>query len=135
MKLKSIRCLTAIGMALLTAGSLAVPTQMQAGDITNTPSAQAAAPKKHGAPYHGKVSAVDPAAMTFTVGTLTLGIASTTKITKDAKPAIFADIAVGENVSGAYKPDAAGKLLATSVKIGAPKKAKAAVPAPAPAGQ
>ena len=63
--------------------------------------------------------------MTFTVGETTIAIASTTKITKDDQPAVFADITVGATVRGSYKKDADGKCTATSVKIGAAKAKKA----------
>jgi hypothetical protein len=61
--------------------------------------------------------------MTFTIGTNTIAIASTTKITKDGQPGVFADITVGATVRGSYKKDAEGKATATSVKVGEAKKA------------
>lgn len=133
--LAKIACLTFVAAALIGA-----PAISRAEDSTNAPAAQAPTPKKHGLPFHGKVASVDATAMTFTVGTMTIGISSTTKISKDGKPAVFADITVGENVVGSYKKDDAGKLTASSVKIGAAKKKAApatdgaAAPAPA-AGQ
>ena len=126
--LTKIACLTFVAAALIGA-----PAIVRAEDSTNAPAAQAPAPKKHGLPFHGKVASVDATAMTFTVGTMTIGINSTTKISKDGKPAVFADITVGENVTGSYKKDDEGKMTATSVKIGAPKKKDAAAPADAPA--
>jgi hypothetical protein len=123
------------GLALLAAALLAAPALTRADISTNTPAAQTPAPKKHGLPFHGKVAAADAAAMTFTVGTLTFGVTSSTKLTKDGKPAVFADITVGQNVSGSYKKDDAGKLIAASVKIGVPKKKNAPSPAPATSAQ
>ena len=108
--------------ALVTAALVALPAVSRAGDSTNAPTATAPAPKKHSVPFHGKVAAVDAAATTFTVGTTTIAVTSTTKITKDGKPATFAEITVGENIGGACKKDAAGKLDATSVRIGEKKK-------------
>lgn len=120
-------------LAVMAAALIAAPAITRAQDSTNAPAAQTPAPKKHGLPFHGKVASVDATAMTFTVGTMTIGITSATKISKDGKPAVFADITAGENVSGSYKKDEAGKLSATSVRVGAPKPAAAPTPAPAPA--
>ncbi len=128
--------------AFLAAALIAAPGISRAQDSTNAPAAQTPAPKKHGLPFRGKVATVETNAMTFTVGTRTFGITSETKITKEGKPAVFADIAVGENVTGYYKTDDAGKLTATTVKVGAPKKKDApkkedstSAPAPAAAPQ
>jgi hypothetical protein len=109
--------------ALVAASLVAVPAISRAADSTNAPAGET--PKKranNSLPYHGKVVAVDAAAMTFTIGETTLAITSTTKISKEGKPAVFSDITVGENVTGSYKKDADGKNNATSVKIGGAKK-------------
>lgn len=130
-KLTKITCYAFVAAALL-----AAPAITRAEDSTNAPAAQtpAPAPKKHGIlPFHGKVAAVDANAMTFTVGTMTIAITSTTRIIKDGKPGVFSDINVGDMIVGAYKKDEAGKLTAFSVRIGAPMKKKSATPAPAPA--
>ena len=128
-KLTKITCFTLIAAALI-----AAPAVSRAGDSTNAPAAQAPATKKpHPLPYRGKVAAVDANAMTFTIGTRTFDIASTTKITKDGKPAVFSDITVGEYVTGSYKKGGDGKLTASSVKIGAPKKKDAAAAPATPA--
>ncbi len=108
--------------ALVAAALVALPSVSRAGDPTNAPTATASAPKKHSVPFHGKVAAVDSATMTFKVGTMTIAVTSNTKITKDGKPATFAEITVGENIGGACKKVAAGKLDATSVRIGEKKK-------------
>jgi hypothetical protein len=104
------------------------PVAGRAADTTtNTPAATETAPKKHASlPFKGTVATVDASAMTITVGAMTIGVTSTTKITKDGTPAVFADIAVGATVSGSYKKDAAGKLTANSVKIKTPKKKETA---------
>jgi hypothetical protein len=133
MKHNAFKITKLTSLALLAAALLAAPAITRAGDATNTPAAQTPAPKKHGLPFHGKVASLDATAMTFTVGTLTIGITSATKITKNGNPAVFADITAGANVTGSYKKNDAGKLDATSVKIGAPKKQNAPSPTPAPA--
>jgi hypothetical protein len=108
--------------SLVAAALVALPTVSRADNSTNAPAAAAPAPKKNGAPFHGKVASVDATATTFTVGSLTIAVTSETKITKAGQPATFADITVGELVGGAYKKDAAGKLNATTIRIGGKKK-------------
>jgi hypothetical protein len=112
---------------LLAAAIIALPAVTRAQDAT-TPNAPAApeqkseAPAKHKKhdtmPFHGKISAVDDKAMTLKVGERTFEITKDTKITKDGKPATLADGVVGETVGGAYKKDAEGKLIATSIHFG-----------------
>ena len=122
-------------LALLAAALLVAPGRTLAQDSTNNPVAQVPVPKKHGLRFHGKVASVDATTMTFKVGALTLGITSATKLSKEGQPAMFSDISVGQHVSGAYKKDEAGKLNATSVRIGAPKKQNSPAPAAAPTTQ
>jgi hypothetical protein len=117
---------------LLTAALTAAPAVSRAADSTNAAAASAPAVQRRNPPLHGKVAAVDTNAMTFTVGSTTLAVGSTTRITKDGKPAVLADIAVGANVNVSYKKDDAGKATALSVRVAAPRKE--AAPAPA-AGQ
>ena len=122
-KLAKLTCFAIIAAALA-----AVPALSRADD-TNAPAAQMPAPKKH-LPFHGKVTAVDTNAMTFTVGMTTLAMTSDTKITKNGQPAVFAEITVDESVSGSYQKQADGKCKAWSVKIGGGKaKNHAAAPA------
>jgi hypothetical protein len=101
-------------LAIAVAGApLALRAQM---DSTN------AVPKKKPAnralPFHGKLKAIDNTAKTISVGTETFQITSETKITKAGKPATLADGAVGDDVAGAYKKDAEGKLNALSLRFG-----------------
>jgi hypothetical protein len=116
-KLIKIACFTFVAATLM-----ASPAICRADDSTNAPAAPAT-PKPHGLPFHGKVSAVDTTAMTFTVGETTLTVNSKTKIKKDGEPATMSDITVGETVRGSYKKDDAGVATATSVMIGQKKKA------------
>jgi len=117
--------------ALVTAALVAVPAISRAQDSTNMPAA--AAPKKHGTPpIHGKVAAVDTAAMTITIGESTINITSETKISKDGQPATLSDIVVGDTVSASYKKDDAGKMNATTIRDGKKKKAATAAATPAP---
>jgi hypothetical protein len=109
-------------LSLFAAAIVAAPALLRAQDTsTNTPAAST--PKhKHGAPFHGTVSAMDTNAMTLTVGKLTVQVTSETKISKDGKPATLADGVVGERASGYYKKDADGKLNATTIHFGSKKK-------------
>ncbi len=108
-------------LALTVAALTAMPALTQAQD-TPPPA------KKHhagGQAIHGKVSAEDTTAMTVTVGgkggDKTYTVTSETKIMKDGAPATFADIKVGEFISGAYKLDG-DKMIATRITIIKPKK-------------
>ena len=103
---------------------VAVPVASRAADGTNAPATSAPTPKKQGGlPFHGKVAAVDPvAAMTFTVGTMTIAVTSKTRITKDGQPAVFADITTKATVGGSCKKDATGKFTAITVRVGEKKK-------------
>lgn len=73
-------------------------------------------------PFRGKVKAIDATAMTITVANTTFQITSQTRITKDGKPAMLGDGAVGDNLSAQLKKDADGKWTAVSVNFGAKAK-------------
>lgn len=68
--------------------------------------------------FNGKLTAVDKAAMTITVGKRTFEVTSETKITKDGLPATLADAVTGEKIGGAYKKGAGEKMIATSINLG-----------------
>jgi len=110
-------------LGLFATAIIAAPVLSRAQDTgTNAPAAPAqtapAKPKKHeGIPFHGTVSAVDTKAMTLTVAKRTFEVTSDTKITKDGKPAILSDIAVGDKVGGAYKKSG-DKLTAMTIHDG-----------------
>ena len=101
--------------AIAIAALLTTPAVVRAQDAASTNAPAATAPaKKHGMQFKGKIVAIDATAMTLTVGTKTFNITSTTKITKDGKPATLADFAVGDPVSGNYKKNG-DKLDATAL--------------------
>ena len=117
--LKSILKIGAL--SLLAAALAAAPTQLSA-QSTNTPPAEkktAVPKKKAGHPFHGKLAAVDKVAKTITVGESLYQITSQTKITKEGKPATLEDGVVGDPVSGYAKPEADGKMTASTVHFGA----------------
>lgn len=110
---------------LVAAAFISAPAIVHAENSTNAPAADPA--KKHGTPpIHGKVSAVDSAAMTLTVGETTIVVTSKTQIMKDGKPATLSDITAGESVVASGKKDESGKFNATKISVGekAAKKAK-----------
>ena len=111
-------------LSLFAAAMVAAPTVTRAQDATNAPAMSGqenpVKHKKHDTmPFHGKVSAIDANAMTFTVGTQTFEVTSETMITKGGKPATLTDAVVGETAGGAYKKGADGKLSTTTVTFGA----------------
>ena len=123
-------------LAFIAAALTAAPAISRAADPTNAPATTAPTPVRH-LPFHGKIVAVDTNAMTFTVGATTFSVGSTTRIFKGGKPAVLADIPVGENVSGSYKKDNDGKATALLVRVVPPRRPQTApgpaTPAPAPA--
>ena len=98
------------------------PAVSRAQDAATNAAATKAAAKKTVLPFNGKISALDAAAATVTVGKLTLNVTSTTKITKDGSPAALSDLTVGEKITGSYKKDVAGKLNATVIHAGSKAK-------------
>jgi len=112
-------------LSLFAAALVAAPAAVLAQDAAST-NAPAAPEQKTEAPpvkhkkhdhsvFNGKLSTIDAAAMTFTVGKQTFEVTSETKITKDGKPATLADVTAGEMAGGSYKKGADGKLTATTV--------------------
>ena len=130
-------------LSLLAVALAVSPGLSRAQDAaTNAPAAEATAPvvkKKSTLPFHGKIATIDAAGSTFTVGTLVLNVTSTSKVTStNGVPATLADFKVGDNVAGAYKKTADGKLNVTTLHLAAKAKKKkpaADAAAPAPAAQ
>ena len=82
-------------------------------------------------PYHGKISAVDQAAKTFTIAgkekSRVFKVTDKTVVTKSGAAATMKDVAANEEVRGSYWKAADGSLEAKSVKLGpATKNEKAA---------
>ena len=82
----------------------------------------AAKPAGRPLPFHGKVSAVDQSAKTFTIGgkqgSRVFKVTDTTSITKAGAPATMTDIVENERARGTYVKQADGSLEAKTVKIG-----------------
>lgn len=130
-------------MSLTVAVFVALPAALRAEDKPAkpvAPTAPALPPKISHQPFHGKVVAVDTAAMTLTVGNIVLNITADTKLTKGGQPATLSEITPGETAGGLAKKDDAGKLNAMVIRVGGtaetPKKPKKADrPDAAPAGK
>jgi len=122
MKLNNLgRFLTSAALATVFAFAVAI----QAAE--KTPSAGAAKPatpdkKSTHYPIHGKLSAVDRTAKTFTLKGAqkdhVFKVNAETKITRHGKPATLADAVVGEDVGGYVEKLPDGSVLALSVRFG-----------------
>ncbi len=79
-------------------------------------------------PFHGKATALDKKAQTFTIaGVLNkrvFKVTSKTAVTKAGAPSKFAELTEGEEVSGSYWKEADGSLEARSLKIGGKTEAE-----------
>lgn len=101
-------------------------TSLVAADATPaTPAAAPAkkAPKAQSVPFRGKLVSIDKMAKTITVGERVFQITSQTRLAKAGKPCALDDAVVGDEVGGAYKTAADGKLEALSVRFGAKPEA------------
>jgi len=110
-----------ISMPILCAAAiLAVPALSRAQDTTNTPAppvrTRTVAPSV-ALSFHGILTAVDTNAMTLTIEKRTFNMTSETIVTKDDKPAMLAEGAVGDQASGTYKKNTEGKLDALTVRF------------------
>lgn len=105
-------------LTLAAAALMAAPTAVLAQ--TNSTAATEPAKKKNAdaIPYHGKITAIDTAGSTITVGENKITITATTKISRNGKKSTLADFAVGDKVTGSYKKDASGDLNALSLREG-----------------
>ena len=108
---KLIISLTITALAALTT----LPTV--AADAKPAAEPKAAAPGRV-TPFNGKIAAVDKQAKTITVGERVFQITSTTRFTKDGKPATLDDAKAGEEIGGAYREGDDKKLNLVSVRVG-----------------
>jgi hypothetical protein len=88
-----------------------------------TASPAASPAKTRPIPFHGKASAVDQNAKTFTIAGKTTSrvfkVTDQTEITKGGNAATMSDITESEEVSGSYWKHDDGSLEAKTVKVGA----------------
>src|SRR5262245_51975640 len=114
------------GALILCAVAVATtPLQLRAGATEKPAAEKEAKPKKLAlTPFNGNLKAVDATAKTISVGKQTIHITSETAIFKIDQPGKLADGVVGEKVSGAYRKEADGKLIATKITFGTKPKAE-----------
>lgn len=104
---------------LILAAILLVAPALSGGQPpASTPPAAAEVKKPSAGPFHGKVVAVDTRARTIQIGKRTFLVTAESKITKNNKPARLEDAVVGEETGGYVKPNEAGKLVATTLRLG-----------------
>jgi Cu/Ag efflux protein CusF len=91
------------------------------GPMFNVQAADKDAPaekKEAHPPFNGKVTAVDAAAKTITVGKRTFHVVEASKIQAAGKSATLADAKMGDQVGGQYRTTTDGKLEILSLRIG-----------------
>ena len=98
--IKSLTKFTVMGLLAVAVSGMPILLHAQATNAPATTNKPSSNPSMRPIPFHGKVKAIDMGAMTITVGTRALQINSQTIITKDGKPAMLSDGAVGDNVTG-----------------------------------
>lgn len=106
---------------LLAAAMVLGPTAGLAQDKPKTPSegkAHGKGPEKRTTPFRGKVTAVDAAAQTVTVGERVFHLSPESKLTKGGQALKVGDIAVGDAVAGNYTKGDDGKLTAKMLRVG-----------------
>ena len=136
--MKSMTKLSAILIAALACASGPAMAQDSTPGSTNTAPATPRAARANA--FRGKISAVDATTMTLILKNRTgvetkVKIASTTKITKDGQPGVFADAVEGVNVAGSGKKGEDGVWTANTLRITtrppAPRPPPSATNAPA----
>lgn len=84
-------------------------------------------------PFHGKISAVDQKAKTFTIGNRVFKVTDKTVLTKAGAHATMKDVVANEEARGSYWKLADGTLEAKTVKLGPKTEAeKKSESSPAP---
>jgi hypothetical protein len=116
---------------LMTTALVLAPAVGLAQDKSKTPPAANAetkpAPGARAIPFRGTVTALDKTAMTVTVGERVFHISSETRLMKNTQPGTFADINIGDNITGNYVKEDDGKLTAKMARFG-PRPDKEAGP-------
>ena len=108
-----------IAAALLSAAMLTSIDGLRAAETSTT--APTTNPSDGGpSKFYGAITAVDPKAMTFTVGNQTYSVTPETHMTKaaDDSAATLADAVVGEPARGTFTKSSDGKLNVTKVRFG-----------------
>lgn len=125
--IKGIHHLATLGIALLLFPAASFQTraaeQESAPPSAAIPEAPAKAVSTRPYPFSGKIASLDKKSMTVTLEgkekLRVLAITSQSKFTKLNKPAVFDDMAAGDEVGGQVVKNAAGKEEVVSLRIGA----------------
>ncbi len=96
--------------AVLDAAAAGTPPKLPA--VTNKP------PAARSLPFTGKLTAVDRAKRTITVGSRLFYLTSETRLTRAGQPATLDDGVIGEETAGAYRKRPDGTRQAVSVRFG-----------------
>jgi hypothetical protein len=118
--MKRLNKLTLASLLATALIGMAVSTQAEDQKPAATPAAPA--PQRDKIPFHGRLAAVDKAAMTLTLegkeSQRIFQLTAETKLTKAGQPATLDDAVLGEEAAGSYKKTEDGKLMALSVRFG-----------------
>jgi hypothetical protein len=134
-KFISVTCIAALAVCVPVSGwakekKSATPAASASPAASTAASPAAKSPRA--IPFHGKISAVDQSAKTFSIAgkenTRVFKIIESTVITKDGNPATMADVAADADVRGSYWKRADGSLEAKSVKLGQKTEAEMSKP-------
>lgn len=125
-KVISVACIAALAFCVPVSGwakekKSASPAPASPSPATSA-AASPAAKSPRALPFHGKISAVDQTAKTFSIAgkeaTRVFKIVEITVITKDGSPGTMADVAENQDVRGSYWKREDGSLEAKTVKLG-----------------
>jgi len=109
-------------LALLAAACLVCPSTILAANAAADAAAAAPTTLPTTNPalrFYGPITAIDPAAKTFTVGDQTFCVVADSHLSKsDDSPATLEDAKVGEPARGTYTTSADGKLNVVKVRFG-----------------
>ncbi len=114
-----------LGAALLCA-AVVPQLHLRAQSLEDPPAATESRPGEarkfaRSIPFRGKVAALDSQKMTFTLSgpkQRVFHLTPDTKIEKDGKPAVFADLAVGDEARGLYQAEDDGQLTVIKGSFG-----------------
>ncbi|MGI8436205.1 MAG: hypothetical protein ACR2NX_04785 [Chthoniobacterales bacterium] len=121
-------CIAALAPALALGAPKKSASPKPEASPAASPMASSAEKAPRSIPFHGKATALDKKAQTFTIaGALNkrvFKVTGKTAVTKAGAPSKFAELTEGEEVSGSYWKEADGTLEARSLKIGGKTEAE-----------
>jgi hypothetical protein len=121
-----LRIISALALVIRVTG---LPLAARAADpVPEAPKAEKKSKATKTAPFTGKVGAVDKLAKTVTLEgkdrQRVFQITSETRIFKEKKPGIFADVQVGDTVGGSARESNDGKMEALTLNVLPAKQSK-----------